>query len=169
MEDRNSLHQIVIAGVINGHIAGKAIYVRLFAGTDRMHKRDFRAVMSWVVIAVVLWVIAWIIASAIPVFDHLLSLITALFASWFTFGLPGVFWIYMNQGLWFSSPRKVFLTVLNVLIICIGCILVSSIVAEDCRLLTSARSVDWDCTPLGRPFMTVPAARAFLAAAMHRE
>ncbi|RMJ27929.1 hypothetical protein PHISP_01197 [Aspergillus sp. HF37] len=118
-----ALPTIVIAGVINGHIAGKAIYVRLFAGTDRMHKRDFRAVMSWVVIAVVLWVIAWIIASAIPVFDHLLSLITSLFASWFTFGLPGVFWMYMNQGLWFSSPRKIFLTVLNVIIICIGCIL----------------------------------------------
>ena len=30
---------IVVAGVINGHVAAKYIYVRLFRGTDRMSKR----------------------------------------------------------------------------------------------------------------------------------
>lgn len=64
----------MIAGVISGHIACKSIYTRIFAGTDRMHKRDFMAVGSWIGIAVALWVIAWIIASAIPVFSNLLSL-----------------------------------------------------------------------------------------------
>lgn len=67
--------QIVIAGVINGHVACKAVYLRLFAGTDRMHKRDFGAVRSWIAIGLVLWVLAWIIASATPVFSNLLSLI----------------------------------------------------------------------------------------------
>ncbi|KAG2416113.1 hypothetical protein HFD88_007305 [Aspergillus terreus] len=114
---------IIIAGVINGHVASKAIYLRIFAGTDRMHKRDFVAVSSWIAIALVLWVIAWIIATAIPVFSTLLSLITALFASWFTFGFPGMFWLFMNKGLWFSSPRKVFLTLLNTASIGIGMVL----------------------------------------------
>lgn len=76
--------QIVIAGVINGHVACKYIYVRLFRGTDRMHKRNFVSVGAWVGISLALWVIAWVIAEAIPVFNDLLSLITALFASWFT-------------------------------------------------------------------------------------
>lgn len=76
--------QIVIAGVINGHVAAKYIYVRLFRGTDRMHKRSFVSVASWIGITLALWVIAWVIAEAIPVFNNLLSLITALFASWFT-------------------------------------------------------------------------------------
>lgn len=66
--------QIIIAGVINGHIASKAVYLRVFAGTGRMHKRDLIAVSSWIGIAFGLWVIAWIIASAIPVFSNLLSL-----------------------------------------------------------------------------------------------
>ncbi|EAU31474.1 conserved hypothetical protein [Aspergillus terreus NIH2624] len=114
---------IIIAGVINGHVASKAIYLRIFAGTDRMHKRDLVAVSSWIAIALVLWVIAWIIATAIPVFSTLLSLITALFASWFTFGFPGMFWLFMNKGLWFSSPRKVFLTLLNTASIGIGMVL----------------------------------------------
>ncbi|KAL2219013.1 amino acid transporter [Thermoascus aurantiacus ATCC 26904] len=111
---------IVIAGVINGHVAMKYIYVRMFRGTDRMHKRSLLSIGAWVAIGLVLWVLAWIIAEAIPVFNDLLSLITALFASWFTYGLSGAFWLYLNKGKYFSSPRKIFLTIVNVLIIGIG-------------------------------------------------
>lgn len=67
--------QIIIAGVINGHVACKYVYLRIFRGSDRMHKRDTIAVASWVGIALGLWVLAWIISSAIPVFSNLLSLI----------------------------------------------------------------------------------------------
>ncbi|RAL04682.1 putative neutral amino acid permease [Aspergillus ibericus CBS 121593] len=111
---------IVVAGVINGHVACKYIYVRLFRGTDRMHQRGFVAVGTWVLIALVLWTLAWIIAEAIPVFNDLLSLITALFASWFTYGLSGVFWLFLNWGCYMSSPRKMFLTGLNVLVVGVG-------------------------------------------------
>jgi hypothetical protein len=67
----------VIAGVINGHVAAKYIYVRLFRGTDRMHKRTVLSIGSWVAITLILWVIAWVIAEAIPVFNDLLSLIVS--------------------------------------------------------------------------------------------
>ncbi|KAJ6092438.1 hypothetical protein N7467_004407 [Penicillium canescens] len=111
---------IIGAGVVNGHIGLKYIYVRLFRGTDRMHKRDLTAVGSWIAIALTCWVIAWIIADAIPVFSDLLSLISSLFASWFSYGLGGVYWLHINKGKWFCSPRKIFLTIVNVLIILIG-------------------------------------------------
>ncbi len=74
----------------------------------------------------VLWVVAWVVAEAIPVFNDLLALISALFASWFTYGLSGVFWLFMNKGQWFSSRRKIFLTVVNAVIFCIGAVIVSS-------------------------------------------
>ncbi|KAJ5421502.1 Amino acid transporter transmembrane [Penicillium cf. griseofulvum] len=115
-----SLPTIIIAGVINGHIAFKYVYLRIFQGTDRMHKRDWIATGSWIGIALTLWILAWIISSAIPVFSNLLSLITALFASWFTYGLSGIFWLFMNKGKWFSSPRKIALTLLNVIVISVG-------------------------------------------------
>lgn len=115
-----ALPTIIIAGVINGHIAFKYVYIRIFRGTDRMHKRDWVAISSWVGIGLFLWILAWIIAEAIPVFSNLLSLITALFASWFTYGLSGMFWLYMNRGIWFSSPRKIFLTFLNFVNIAVG-------------------------------------------------
>ncbi|KAH8429636.1 uncharacterized protein LDX57_007308 [Aspergillus melleus] len=111
---------IVIAGVINGHVACKYIYVRLFRGTDRMHKRNFLSLGTWVLIGLVLWTVAWIIAEAIPVFNNLLSLITALFASWFTYGMSGIFWLFMNWGRYTSSKRKIFLTIINAIVVGIG-------------------------------------------------
>ncbi|OQE13288.1 hypothetical protein PENFLA_c051G03026 [Penicillium flavigenum] len=111
---------IVIAGVINGHVAAKYIYVRLFRGTDHMKKRTFFSIGSWVVITLVLWVIAWIISEAIPVFNNLLSLITSLFASWFTYGLSGIFWLFLNRGQYGASWKKMVLTVVNLVIVGIG-------------------------------------------------
>ncbi|KAJ5232501.1 Amino acid transporter transmembrane [Penicillium chermesinum] len=102
-----ALPTIIIAGVINGHVAFKYVYVRIYRGTDRMHKRDWVAVGSWVGIALGLWVLAWVISSAIPVFSNLLSLITALFASWFSFGLPAIFWLFMNKGVYFFFLQEV--------------------------------------------------------------
>ncbi|KAF4275112.1 hypothetical protein CNMCM8812_002839 [Aspergillus fumigatus] len=111
---------IVIAGVINGHIACKYIYVRVFRSTEHMHRRSLFAIGTWVVISVVLWTVAWVIAEAVPEFNNLLSLITSLFCSWFSYGLCGAFWLFINKGLWFSSPRKTFLTIVNFTLLGMG-------------------------------------------------
>lgn len=118
---------IVISGVINGHVAAKYIYVRLFRGTDRMGKNSWSSFGLWALIVLTLWIIAWIIAEAIPVFNDLLSLISALFASWFTYGLSGVFWLYLNYGRYRENRRKMFLTGLNALIFCIGATIASAL------------------------------------------
>ncbi|CAK46520.1 hypothetical protein AnigIFM60653_008987 [Aspergillus niger] len=112
-----ALPTIIIGGVVNGHVACKYVYVRIFRHGDRMHSRDLLATGSWVGIALGLWIIAWIIAEAIPVFNDLLSLIASLFASWSTFGFSGMFWLYLNKDRLFSSPRKIALTIFNVIII----------------------------------------------------
>lgn len=80
----SNTQKIITAGVVNGHVACKYVYVRIFRNSDRMHSRDLIATGSWVAIGFVVWILAWIIAEAIPVFDNLLSLIASLFASWFT-------------------------------------------------------------------------------------
>ncbi|KAL3481377.1 transmembrane amino acid transporter protein-domain-containing protein [Aspergillus californicus] len=109
-----ALPTIIIGGVVNGHVASKYIYVRIFRKTDRMHKKDLVAVGSWVLIGFTTWVVAWIIASAIPVFNNLLSLIASLFASWFTYGFSGMFWLYLNRTRLFATPMKIFLTIVNI-------------------------------------------------------
>ncbi|RAL12836.1 amino acid transporter [Aspergillus homomorphus CBS 101889] len=112
-----ALPTIIIGGVVNGHVACKFVYVRIFRNSDRMHSRDFVATGSWVVLMLVLWIVAWVIAEAIPVFNDLLSLIASLFASWFTFGFSGMFWLYLNKDRLFSTPSKIALTILNALIV----------------------------------------------------
>ncbi|KAL4875257.1 transmembrane amino acid transporter protein-domain-containing protein [Aspergillus karnatakaensis] len=108
-----ALPTIIIGGVVNGHVASKYVYVRIFRKTDRMHKKDLVAVGSWVGIGFGLWVVAWVIASAIPVFNNLLSLIASLFASWFTYGFSGMFWLYLNKDRLFATTMKTFLTIVN--------------------------------------------------------
>ncbi|KAJ5106574.1 hypothetical protein N7456_003249 [Penicillium angulare] len=111
---------IVGAGVVNGHIGLKYIYFRLCSKSGLIHQRNFKSVGIWVALGVSCWVVAWVIAEAIPVFSDLNSLISALFASWFSYGLSGIYWLHLNKGQWFSSPRKIALTVLNVAIALFG-------------------------------------------------
>lgn len=104
---------IIVAGVIYGHVASKYVYVRLFRGTKHLGARTWYSYGVWAGIAATFWLIAWVIAESIPVFNDLLALISALFASWFTYGISGIFWLFMNKGRYTESPRKMFLTGLN--------------------------------------------------------
>ncbi|KAJ6095038.1 hypothetical protein N7467_002551 [Penicillium canescens] len=111
----------ILSGVVLGHVACKYIYVRMFRGSDNMHNRSFLSIGSWVAICLGVWVISWVVAESIPVFNDLLSLISALFGSWFSFGLPAIFWLHMNQGQYFKNWKKICLTIINVGILAIAC------------------------------------------------
>lgn len=71
----DSCPQVLIAGIVNGHVASKYVYVRVFRGTNHMHERTLLSIGSWVAIGLISWVVAWVIAESIPVFNNLLSLI----------------------------------------------------------------------------------------------
>jgi hypothetical protein len=116
---------IVVAGVINGHVAAKYIYVRMYRGTGMMGSKSFKSYGMWALITLILWSVAWIIAEAIPVFNDLLGLISSLFASWFTYGLSGIFWLYLNKGQYTRNWKEKVLTILNVCIVLIGALIVS--------------------------------------------
>lgn len=127
---------IVIAGVVNGHVGVKYLYVRLLRDhkDDLLHQKNRKSYGIWVFISTASWIGAWLIAEAVPVFNDLLGLTSALFASWFTFGLSGMFWMQMNlqrgeqwwqivpRGGW--SWRKTTLFLINVLNITVGALLV---------------------------------------------
>jgi hypothetical protein len=79
---------IVIAGVVNGSVVSKALYLRIWSATKagpRVIKEcSVRAYSSWFAIVVTVWVIAWVIAEGIPSFKHLLALVAALFSGWYS-------------------------------------------------------------------------------------
>jgi amino acid permease len=113
-------HQIIIAGIIYGHVASKYIFVRCFRGTAHMTRRTKTSTLAWTGITLTIWVIAWIIAESIPNFNDLLGLISALFAAHFTYTLSGVFGLFLNHGHWFDSPKQILQFCINWVVIAIG-------------------------------------------------
>ncbi|RAL62795.1 hypothetical protein DID88_004637 [Monilinia fructigena] len=118
-----ALPTIIIAGVIFAHVTVKYVYLRVFSGTKYLNSRGWVATGSWVALAIGSWTIAWIIAESIPVFSDLLGFISALFASWFSYGLPGICWFYINWGTCTRSAKKIGLTLMNVILVLLGCII----------------------------------------------
>lgn len=75
MNTCTDINQATLSGVVLGHVACKYIYVRIFRGSDMMHRRSFLSIGSWVAICLFVWVLSWVVAESIPVFNNLLSLI----------------------------------------------------------------------------------------------
>ncbi|KAF7552554.1 hypothetical protein G7046_g7381 [Stylonectria norvegica] len=98
---------IVIAGVIYGHVAAKYIFKRIFRNTKHMVRRTKLSTIAWVGLTAGIWTISLIIAESIPIFNNLLGLICAIFASWFSYGLPGIFWLWMHHGNWFANWKQI--------------------------------------------------------------
>lgn len=88
----------MIAGVIFGHVCAKYIFLRLFAGTTHAATRTKRGLAAWLAITAGVWVVAWIVGESVPGFNELLGLVSSLFASWFTYGLPGVMGLWLQWG-----------------------------------------------------------------------
>lgn len=89
---------IIVAGVINAHVCAKNLYVHVFKDKpERLSERGGKSYATWLLITITLWIAAWIIAEAIPNFGQLIGLIGALFCTWFTLGLPAIFWFWMRR------------------------------------------------------------------------
>ncbi|RDX46943.1 hypothetical protein OH76DRAFT_1355313 [Lentinus brumalis] len=91
---------IIIAGVINGHVCAKLIFVRIFrrkgSRSRHMASHTWTGWLTWIGICCAIWAMAFIIAEVIPFFNELLGVISAIFASWFTYGISGIFWFHLT-------------------------------------------------------------------------
>ncbi|ODM21996.1 hypothetical protein SI65_02840 [Aspergillus cristatus] len=136
----------ILSGVVLGHVACKYIYVRIFRGSDKMHQRSFLSIGSWVAICLGVWVVSWVVAESIPVFNDLLSLISALFGSWFSFGFPAVFWLHMNYGRYFQTVAKSFLTIVNLAVLAISCAICGlGLYVSGAAIHEDSSSSSWSC------------------------
>jgi hypothetical protein len=102
--------------LVFGHTAIKYIFVEVLRIMNIEHEYDCNTKRTWSIwigIGTKFWILAFILANAIPVFDSILSISSALFVAWFTFGISGVMWLYLNWDVQFQDWKKTCIAVLN--------------------------------------------------------
>jgi len=114
---------ILIAGALYNHTAAKIIFVRVFRKSDHMHSHSILSWVSWVGLVVLVTVAAFVLSIGVPIFSYLNGIAAALFASWYTYGLAGAFWLHdtyhFGDGL-AALKRRWIMTVFNILTVLSG-------------------------------------------------
>lgn len=159
-----ALPTIVIAGVIYGklpspgprpegcddvlthttaHVAGSFMFERILGGTEHAARRTRKGTVVWLGLMLGVWLVAFVIAESIPIFNSLLSLVAALFVSWFSYGVPGLMWLFLYRGQ-YSQRRLGFAA--NVLLVAIGVLFCAlGLWSTIDSLATSSTSKPWTC------------------------
>ncbi|CEJ80598.1 hypothetical protein VHEMI00773 [[Torrubiella] hemipterigena] len=114
-----ALPAIFATGMVFGHAAIKYMYVVVLRALKSTHQATQNSVKSWSVwvgCTTVFWLVCFVFANAIPIFDSILSIASATFIAWFTFGISGVFWYHRNWDEKFQR-KNIPLAIVNALLI----------------------------------------------------
>lgn len=137
---------IAIAAVIYTHVASQYIFMRVFGHTKHAIRRTKLSTIAWLLITLGIWALGMVISQSIPVFNDLLGIVAAAFASWFCFGLPGIFWLWMHHGNWFSSRRQITRFTMSSLLLVVGFLLcVLGLWVSIQSIATASASKPWTC------------------------
>ncbi|KAJ7139857.1 transmembrane amino acid transporter protein-domain-containing protein [Mycena epipterygia] len=118
-----ALGNFLIAGGLYSHTAAKIVFVRYFRNTKHMYKHTVRGWVVWIALCVAAVAVAFILAIAVPIFSDLIGIAASLFASWYTYGIAGFFWLhdsYYLKGGWQGIRRRPVLASLAVFTIVVG-------------------------------------------------
>ncbi|GIZ39460.1 hypothetical protein CKM354_000284200 [Cercospora kikuchii] len=122
-----ALPVIFISGSINGTVVGRYIIERAFPNSEIRYIHNKKGWLVWTVLIAIITIIGWIIAEAIPFFNALLGLISALFISGFTFYFPALFWFQLiKEGKWYQGWKNIALSVTNVIVLIIGMVVLGA-------------------------------------------
>ena len=115
-----ALPVIFISGSINTVVAGRLVHGRIFKNSTIRYVNSPAGWMTWLGVITVVTILAFVIAEVIPFFSDLLSIISALFVSGFTFYFPALMWFQLvRKGSW-KSPKNLALGAANAAIFGIG-------------------------------------------------
>jgi hypothetical protein len=118
----------------------------MFAGTKYLHSRGLVASGTWIALGVATWAISWIIATSIPNFSDLLGFISALCASWFSYGIPGFLWFYINYGHLTQDWRKTCLSLVNLVLVLLGFVICGvGLYASGYQMSVDTSGSSWSC------------------------
>ncbi|EPS31441.1 hypothetical protein PDE_06396 [Penicillium oxalicum 114-2] len=122
-----ALPVIFISGSINTVVLGRLIHGRIFKNSNIRFVNTKMGWTTWLALIVVLSILQFIVAEVIPFFDDLLSVISSLFVSGFTFYFPAIMWfMFIREGAIFSSTKNMIFAALNAVILVIGLVVLGA-------------------------------------------
>ncbi len=107
-------------GGLYAHTAAKLIFVRVFRHTRHIYTHTWLGWTVWGVLCFAAVGLAFLFVVAIPIFSYLIGISAALFASWYTYGIAGFFWIHDTKSVKGELSRRPVMLILSVLTILAG-------------------------------------------------
>ncbi|KAI1101233.1 transmembrane amino acid transporter protein-domain-containing protein [Jackrogersella minutella] len=124
-----AIPNFLIAASLNIHTAAKLVFVRLFRRSRHIHSHTLVGWGVWTLLILLANIAAFLFAVGIPIFNYLVGIAASMFASWYTYGLAGAFWLHDTYHFeggstgWSKRPIMFILCVLTVIVggfICVG-------------------------------------------------
>ncbi len=89
-----AIPNFLIAGSLYSHTAAKLLFVRFFRKSRHLYSNTALGWSVWIGLIVLMNAAAFVLAIGVPIFNYLIGIAASLFASWYTYGIAGAFWIY---------------------------------------------------------------------------
>jgi amino acid permease len=110
----------LVIGVIYANVSAKFIYTRIMGRSRHGHSNTVIGWGVWVAVMAGIWAVAFIFAEVIPSMGDFLSLLGAVFDSWFGFIFFAIAYWQMNKGKLFKNVGTSVMTVVHVLVMICG-------------------------------------------------
>ncbi|QSZ29121.1 hypothetical protein DSL72_003631 [Monilinia vaccinii-corymbosi] len=117
-----ALPGLLVSTILLSHIPAKYLFLRILRGSKHLTSNSKTHWTVWLGCTFTVIFCAYMIASAIPIFGGLISLIGALFGTFFNFQPFGIMWLHDNwsKGKTQKSSRWTFMACWSIFVIIIG-------------------------------------------------
>lgn len=110
-----------ISGSLYSHTAAKLVFVRMFRRSRHLHEHTILGWSVWAFLVLLANGAAFALATGVPIFNYFIGISASLFASWYTYGIAGFFWLYdtyhyrLDNRRWSGSWSMTALCILTIL------------------------------------------------------
>lgn len=102
---------IMISGVLAVNVGAKYVYVTSLRNSPLLTSGGWKAHGIWIAIVSMHWFVGFIVSQLVPFFNQLLTIVSAIFTVWLTYGFVAIIWFW-DRCPWFANyanddePRK---------------------------------------------------------------
>lgn len=110
----------IIIGVIYANVTAKFVYFRIMGNSKHAHSNTVIGWGVWAAVIAGCWILGFIFAEIIPTMGDFLSLLGAVFDSFFGFIYFAIAYYAMYKGALFSGAGRSLMTVIHIFVMIVG-------------------------------------------------